>query len=249
MPYCSNKKQAYRKLVKEHHPDRGGDEEHFKKINEAYDNIKNPLPQQPPNSPFQHQAGPFNGFEEMFNQHFGGRNPFNAHRTPRNQDIRIVYYVSLEEIVSSATKDINVKYGNKSRQVTISIPRGVHDGVEVKYTGYGGDTYPGPLGNLIVHYKLKKHSEFIVEGYDLVKRLNISIREAMIGSNTIVNTIDQRLLKINIKPGTQSKTRLRIPESGLPRRQQPNADLYVEINVVVPALSLEDLEKRLKDVL
>jgi curved DNA-binding protein CbpA len=33
-------KQAYRKLVKEHHPDRGGDAEKFKKINEAYDVLK-----------------------------------------------------------------------------------------------------------------------------------------------------------------------------------------------------------------
>tara|TARA_B110000902_G_scaffold38745_1_gene41259 strand:- start:4931 stop:5713 length:783 start_codon:yes stop_codon:yes gene_type:complete len=241
-------KLAYRKLVKEHHPDRGGDEEHFKKINEAYDNIKNPPPQQP-NSPFQHQADPFAGFEEMFTQHFGGRNPFNHQRTPRNQDIRIVQHVSLEEITNAVSKDINVKYGTQSRRVTITVPHGVHDGVEVKYVGYGVDTYPGPLGNLIVHYKLKKHSEFDVEGFDLVKRLNITIKEAMFGTEKIVNTIEQRQLKVNIKPGTQSKTRLRIPESGLPRRNQPNANLYVEINVVVPALDEKDLEKKLKDVL
>ena len=71
----------------------------------------------------------------------------------------------------------------------------------------------------------------------------------MFGTEKIVNTIEQRQLKVNIKPGTQSKTRLRIPESGLPRRNQPNANLYVEINVVVPALDEKDLEKKLKDVL
>jgi hypothetical protein len=32
-------KKAYRNLAKENHPDKGGDEEKFKKINEAYDTI------------------------------------------------------------------------------------------------------------------------------------------------------------------------------------------------------------------
>ena len=34
-------KKAYRKLVMEHHPDHGGDEEKFKQINEAYSVLSN----------------------------------------------------------------------------------------------------------------------------------------------------------------------------------------------------------------
>jgi len=34
-------KQAFRKLAKQHHPDVGGDKEHFKKINEAYNVLVN----------------------------------------------------------------------------------------------------------------------------------------------------------------------------------------------------------------
>ena len=33
-------KQAFRKLAVQYHPDRGGDENKFKEINEAYDKIK-----------------------------------------------------------------------------------------------------------------------------------------------------------------------------------------------------------------
>ena len=60
-------KQAYRKLAKQHHPDRGGNEETFKAVNEAYDNIKNP-PQQP--QPRQHSHMNMNDVDAMFQQMF-----------------------------------------------------------------------------------------------------------------------------------------------------------------------------------
>ena len=36
-------KRAFRKKAMKHHPDRGGDEEEFKKINEAYEILSSPL--------------------------------------------------------------------------------------------------------------------------------------------------------------------------------------------------------------
>lgn len=240
-------KKAYRKLAKEHHPDRGGDENRFKAINEAYDYIKNP-PEEPQ---AHHTNDPWRGFEDMFSHHFGGQNPFTTHRQqqPRNQDIRITVYVTLEDVISNASKNINVQYNNTNKQVTISIPKGISDGTEVRYAGYGGDIHPGQPGNLFVVFRFKKHPEFFVEEFDLIKKVNINIRDAMLGANTVIHTLDGRTLKLNINPGTQSKTRLRIPEGGLPRRNLPNGNLYIELNVQIPKLDPSDLEKPLKDVL
>ena len=66
-------KKAYRKLAVEHHPDKGGDENKFKKISEAYDTIgdenkRNQYDNQKRN-PFANMGGGgFNPFEDMFNQ-------------------------------------------------------------------------------------------------------------------------------------------------------------------------------------
>ena len=86
-------KKSYRKLVKEHHPDKtGGDDTQFKQISEAYENLSDPAKRQqydnqssgynPFNnfnryqdntSPFQHAFHGFGGdFADMFNQSFGG---------------------------------------------------------------------------------------------------------------------------------------------------------------------------------
>lgn len=239
-------KQAYRKLAKKHHPDHGGDEEQFKAVNQAYDNIKNPPPKQERPQGFSTQGFDPGQYEDLFNSMFGEQ--FRS-RKVRNQDIRVTYYITLEELISKTPKDLEVRHGDDTRKVTITIPHGVTDGVEVKYTGFGQITQPGPAGNLHVLYRLKKHSEFSVEEFNLTKRLNISIREAMLGTEKIINTIDNRSIKLKISPGTQSKTRLRIPEGGLPQRNGPSGNLYVEITVNIPKLTEHDLNKLLKDII
>jgi molecular chaperone DnaJ len=72
-------KKAYRKKAIEHHPDKGGSEEYFKKITEAYENIGDENKRRDydnrKNNPFHNnQGGGFgNPFEDFFNQHFGGQ--------------------------------------------------------------------------------------------------------------------------------------------------------------------------------
>ena len=62
-------KKAYRKLAVEHHPDKGGDENKFKKISEAYDTIgdenkRNQYDNQKRNPFAGMGGGGFNPFEE-----------------------------------------------------------------------------------------------------------------------------------------------------------------------------------------
>jgi molecular chaperone DnaJ len=66
-------KKVYRKLAMEHHPDKGGDEEKFKKISEAYDilgddNKRSNYDYQRKN-PFNGMNGGFNPFEDLFNRY------------------------------------------------------------------------------------------------------------------------------------------------------------------------------------
>jgi molecular chaperone DnaJ len=71
-------KKNYRKLAMEHHPDKGGDEEKFKKISEAYDVLsddnKRAQYDNHRKNPFGNMGGGFNPFEDLFNK-FNNRNP------------------------------------------------------------------------------------------------------------------------------------------------------------------------------
>ena len=76
-------KKAYKKKAVEHHPDKGGNEEEFKKISEAYDTLgdenKRRNYDNQKNNPFG-QPG-FNPFEDFFNGGFGGQQ-FNRRTVP-----------------------------------------------------------------------------------------------------------------------------------------------------------------------
>ena len=182
-------KQAYRRLAKQYHPDKpDGNEEKFKRVSEAYDIIKNGGPEQPQNpfqqggNPFQRHS-PFEGFEDIFAQQFGDF----RRRPPRNADTKIEVIVTLEELIQQTTKSLDLKFRNGGgRRVKITLPPGLKHGSEVRYAQYGENTIPNVQpGSLFVTFLLQPHREFQVEEHNLVKRLNISIREAMIGTEKI----------------------------------------------------------------
>lgn len=62
-------KKTYRKLAMEHHPDKGGDEEKFKKISEAYDILGDDTKRQQYDN---QRKNPFGDIGSMFNEFFNG---------------------------------------------------------------------------------------------------------------------------------------------------------------------------------
>tara|TARA_B100000282_G_scaffold234035_1_gene176422 strand:- start:992 stop:1783 length:792 start_codon:yes stop_codon:yes gene_type:complete len=244
-------KTAYRRLAKQHHPDAGGDQKRFAEISSAYESIKdadarfNHEQQQQPHVNSSHFNQNFGDFNDIFNSMFGNhgqRGPFGG----ATRDIDVTFHVDIKDVFDCATKKINVTMPNgMSKPVSVTIPRGINHGSRVQYAGMspvGGDLY--------VRYMLKKNSQYTVDGNNnLLKKETIPLKTAAFGGELVVTTLDERSIKVKIAPGTQSGTKLRIPESGLPRRNMPNADLLIEIKVIIPKLSIPDLYKTVHDVL
>lgn len=122
-------KKAYRKLSKEHHPDRGGNEDKFKEVAEAYsvlsdDNKKAQYDGRREN-PFAGGGNPFDGFSggdpfEMFKEFFEGRSQRRPQQhQPRGTDINMRVDVTLEDVFFGYKK--TVKY---NRQTTCGTCRG-----------------------------------------------------------------------------------------------------------------------------
>jgi molecular chaperone DnaJ len=107
-------KREYRKLVKENHPDKGGDEEKFKKISTAYDTIgdetKRRQYDQQKNNPFGNMGG-FGGasMEDMMNSMFGG----NRRQQTRVHDTVIDVHIGVLESYRGGKKTIT--YNRKDK--------------------------------------------------------------------------------------------------------------------------------------
>jgi DnaJ-class molecular chaperone len=249
-------RKAYKKLSMKHHPDRGGDESTFKKVNEAYqtlsDDNKRQMYDMGQGDPFGgnqqqwsgHRSGPFEfrfdsgGFEDMFAQAFGaGFGPQGHRRRQRNKDVSISVTISMEDLLVGKTvhAEVGLPSGRK-KLVTIEIPRGIEDGQQIRYEGMGDDSLKHiPAGNLIVYIKVQRHPRFERHRDDLHTEQQVSVWDCLIGSRITVKTIDGRNLNVNIPPGTQPETIMRVTGEGIPNvRTHQRGNLLLKIKTVIP---------------
>lgn len=111
-------KKAYRKLAAKHHPDidkSPGAEEHFKKINAAFDRIKSGEPDQPDFQNMQNNGWnvPPDIFSQIFNGGFGGFGNQSRKKTHQHIDIGIRHTISFNESVLGTTIPISLNYNEK----------------------------------------------------------------------------------------------------------------------------------------
>lgn len=251
-------KRAYRKLAAQHHPDRGGDTHRFQEIQAAYDTLSDPEKKaqydnpQPQGFHFQFGNGFPGGFHNIFEQHFGPGHPFSdifgGRQGPRNRTLNLQVQLSLKECYNGKDLMANLTLpSGREQTVEIKIPPGVHEGTTLRLAGMGEDTIPNaPRGDLHVTIFVEPHPLWRRNGDDLIREVEISCLEAMLGKTIEIETLGESLLEINIKPGTQPGQVLSINGYGMPNLQNPRVKgkLLIEIKVKVPTL-IDDSDKKI----
>lgn len=124
----------------------------------------------------------------------------------------------------------------KEETVSINIPAGVSEGVQLKVGGKGNDA-PGKngiAGDLLVVIEEIEHENLKREGTNIHFDLYISFSEAVLGVNKEIDTVSGKV-KIKIEPGTQSGKILRLKGKGLPSIERYGVgDFLIHINVWTP---------------
>jgi molecular chaperone DnaJ len=119
--------------------------------------------------------------------------------------------------------------------VTIDIPAGVSDGMELRVAGNGhAGVAGGPPGDLYVGIAVEPAEEFDRRGQDLFTVLDVTMTQAALGAELEIQGLDGAE-RISIEPGTGSGTVVRLKGGGVPNvNRRGRGDLYVTLHVVTP---------------
>lgn len=130
--------------------------------------------------------------------------------------------------------------------ITVKIPPGVQDGMRLRVPGEGEAGAQGaPSGDLYVIVHVQEDKRFIRDENDLRIEQPLSFVTACIGGEIEVETLHGKK-KIEIKPGTQNNSEIRLDSEGLPDvRTGEKGDLVIKVNVEVP----KKITKKQKELL
>lgn len=119
--------------------------------------------------------------------------------------------------------------------VSINIPAGVEDGMQLSMSGKGNaGARDGVPGDLIILIEEQENDYFERDGINVLYDAYISITDAALGATVEVPTIDGKA-RIKIVPGTQAGKVLRLKGKGLPSiNSYGSGDLLININVWTP---------------
>tara|TARA_R110002073_G_scaffold72537_1_gene177388 strand:- start:384590 stop:385723 length:1134 start_codon:yes stop_codon:yes gene_type:complete len=124
----------------------------------------------------------------------------------------------------------------KEENVSIKIPAGVTDGVQLKVSGKGNDApgTNGVAGDLLVVIQEEEHAYLKREGTNLHYDMYVSFSEAVLGASKEIDTLTGKV-RVKIDNGVQSGKILRLRGKGLPSLEgYGKGDLLVHVNVWTP---------------
>ena len=187
------------------------------------------------------------GYSQMFGGGGGGFDGFqNRQQRMKGQNLIYELHMTLEELIQPTSKTIAYQINGRHEQVSVKVPAGIKGGQKLRLQGKG---QPGPNGglpgDLFVQIKETSHPLFRREDADLYLKQKIRFSQAVLGADIEVSTLEKKVLKLKIPPGTQNNAKFRLKNFGLPiYNGSGKGNAYVEINIDVPK-QLTDEQKEL----
>ena len=174
-------------------------------------------------------------------------------------DINQNLVLSVKDVISGGTKSITITDYQKCRycggashggagsfcshcagsgiernlkNLSVKIPKFVKEGQKIRLKNEGRSDEAGRKGDLYLTVKIKDPN-FIIDGEDLTKTVEITPSLAVLGGKKEVETPDGKVT-ITIPEKTSSGKLLRLKGLGLPKKEGGAGNLNVKISIVLP---------------
>ncbi len=123
----------------------------------------------------------------------------------------------------------------ENKTLTITVPAGIDTGNQLRLSGKGGaGVNGGPNGDIYLEFEVAEHKYFERQDDDIYLEVPITITDAILGCKKEIPTLTGNGY-IEIKPGTQNYTKLKLKGKGIKGlNSKVPGDMYVVVNVIIP---------------
>ena len=190
------------------------------------------------------------GFSDFFDTLFGGigrtasqakskrftnGSGFNA-KKKSTLDAKIE--ISIDEAINGTSKTIAIKDGNTTKNVEISIPKGIKNNNKIKVNGskFGINAY------ILAKVIIKEEDNRRVEGNDIIQKEKIMPWDAYFGTKKKIATLDGSLM-VTIPEKIHSGQKMRLKGFGYKDRKGKKGDLILELMVDNPENMSEEAKE------
>lgn len=137
----------------------------------------------------------------------------------------------------------------RSSKITVRVPAGVDNGMQLCLRGEGEDgENGGPAGDLLVEIHVKPHSLFERDGKHLTCQVPITFAQAALGTEIDIPILSGKQ-RITVSPGTQAGEVMRMRGQGMPDPHGgARGDLHVQFHVEVPKKLSKKQEELLRQL-
>ena len=139
-------------------------------------------------------------------------------------------------------------YTASKKKIAVTIPAGIDNGQMLRDRGNGEPgTNGGPRGDLLVEVVVSQHPVFKRQDTTIYSTVPISFVKAALGGPIHIKTVDGEV-EYEVKPGTQTDTRVRLKGKGVPslRNRNVRGDHFVTLVVQVPERMTEAQKEALR---
>ena len=139
-------------------------------------------------------------------------------------------------------------YITNRKKIAVTIPAGLDNGqsIRIREKGEPG-VNGGPRGDLLVEVQVERHPIFQRQDMNIYSTAPVTFAQAALGGQIHITTVDGDMA-YDIKPGTQTDTKIRLKGKGVPSLRNKNirGDHYVTLVVQVPTKLNEEAKEYLR---
>lgn len=140
----------------------------------------------------------------------------------------------------------------KEENINLPIQKGTESSTKAQINDLGNEYNNGQKSSLIIQFIEKKHKQYTRKGNDLYMKQNITLSEALTGTEFIVEKLNKQTILIKTKSNQiiTPQHNIKVKGLGMPIHGSNNyGDLYIEINIVFPTNISEKRQEYIKKIL